>query len=111
MNKLTLYITGFVLSLALTLTAYSLVVQHSLPRTQALLVLALLALVQCGVQLVCFLHLTERSMRDRLYIFLGTAFVVCILVAGSLWIMLTLNGRMGMDKAQMQEYMQAQGGF
>src|SRR4051812_18841867 len=104
------YVAGFALSLALTFLAYEITLYHVLSRGPLLLLLALLALAQFAVQVICFLHLGSwRASRERLVVFLWASMIVLILVAGSLWIMFTLQGRMAPE--QMQQYMQSEGGF
>jgi len=106
------YVIGFILSLALTLIAYELVVQATFTQQTIIIVVALLALVQFGVQVRFFLHLGgERSSRERLAILGAAILIVGILISGSLWIMFSLNSRMMPDSEQMQDYMNAQLGF
>ena len=106
------YVIGFILSLALTLIAYELVVQAAFSRQTIIILVALLALVQFGVQVRFFLHLgRERSSRERLAILGAAILIVGILVSGSLWIMFSLNSRMMPDSTQMEQYMNAQLGF
>jgi cytochrome o ubiquinol oxidase operon protein cyoD len=102
-NNLSLrgYVSGFVLSLLLTLGAYILVRHHldthhlSPSDSVAVLWLLILALTQLFVQLVFFLHLGRESKpRWNLVVFLFAVIVVFILVAGSLWIMWNLNYHM-----------------
>jgi cytochrome o ubiquinol oxidase operon protein cyoD len=104
------YLAGFLLSL--TLAAYALATAHALGGALVAALVAL-ALIQFAVQAALFLHLAEPGVsRERLAIFAGACVVVFILVAGSLWIMFTLNERMGtMDPAQMLDYMQSESGF
>ena len=104
------YIIGFAFSLVLTMGAYILAVHALLPRNTTLLALALLACAQFLVQVYFFLHITDITSRARLYALLAAGLVVLILVSGSLWIMITLNGRM-MDNAAMQQYMSDQQGI
>lgn len=92
------YITGFVLSLGLTLVAYLLVSRHvnshHLIYTDKSLNIgvAALALIQLVVQLVFFLHLGRESKpRWNLTVLSFAAIVVLILVFGSVWIMNNLN--------------------
>lgn len=111
-NLAATYIGGFVFSIICTLAAYSLIVDHTLSINLTVGIIVLLALVQFAIQLICFLHLgTGRSSRTRLVLFGGAAIVVTILVSGSLWIMFTLNNRMMPSTAQMEQYMDDQGGF
>ena len=106
------YVLGFFGSLIFTLAAYFLVAAHALPRTETIGIVVALALAQVATQLICFLHLgSGASSRERLVIFLGAAGVVTILVAGSLWIMLTLNNRMMPSTQTMEQYMNDQDGF
>lgn len=85
------YVTGFVLSLILTLTAYLLVVHGVFSGWTLVYALAALAVSQLLVQLVCFLHLGRESRpRWNLTVMLFAVMVVAILVFGSLWIMKNL---------------------
>jgi cytochrome o ubiquinol oxidase operon protein cyoD len=89
------YITGFVLALVLTGIPFGLVVSGLLPRFTTLVVIAVLALVQVVVHLRYFLHLDLRSTpRENLLALAFAAVLICIMVGGSLWIMLDLNARM-----------------
>lgn len=89
------YIVGFVLSLVLTLTAYSLVIGQVLTGSQLVAALIGLALVQTLVQLLFFLHLRHESApRWKLLVFDFMLLIVAILVFGSLWIMNNLNYHM-----------------
>jgi cytochrome o ubiquinol oxidase operon protein cyoD len=106
------YVAGFVLSIVLTLTAYALVVQHALPQDALVAAIVVAAFLQFATQIVCFLHLGRgAASRERLAILAAAAFIVTILVSGSLWIMFSLQSRMTPDSAQMEQYMQDQAGF
>jgi cytochrome o ubiquinol oxidase subunit IV len=94
----TTYITGFLLSLALTATAFLLVHRHLsshhlMPSDNFILgALAVLAIAQLFVQLSFFLHLDRESKpfwNNTVLAFAGI--VVFILVGGSIWIMTNLN--------------------
>ena len=98
------YTGGFILSLALTALAYALVRQHAYSRDVVLALIVGLALVQFGVQLVCFLHLGRSRWKS--FAFWMMVLVVLILVFGSLWIMQNLNTHMTPE--QMNQYMQRQ---
>lgn len=85
------YSIGFVLSLALTLTAYVLVTKEVLTSWSLVYALSGLAIAQLFVQLHFFLHLGRGSKpRWRLHALLFAAMVVVIVVFGSLWIMKNL---------------------
>jgi cytochrome o ubiquinol oxidase subunit IV len=92
------YTIGFMLSLALTSTAFWLVHRHlathhlSPSDAFALTALAVLAILQLTVQLIFFLHLDRQSKpwwNTQVLVFaVGT---VIILVGGSIWIMTNLG--------------------
>lgn len=104
------YVIGYILSLGLTLTAYLLVTQHQLRYKLIVGLIAVLALTQFIVQMLCFLHLgNETKPRWKLVVFGFMLGVVLILVGGSLWIMSNLNYRM--TPQQMNSYMNDQGSF
>lgn len=106
------YAIGFALSLICTFGAYLLAVNHVLAIRPLVVAILLLALVQVVVQAISFLHL-GIGKRSRLQLLvLGFAIlVVGILVLGSVWIMFSLNERMSMTPAQMEQYMQDQDAF
>jgi cytochrome o ubiquinol oxidase operon protein cyoD len=92
------YISGYLLSLTLTLIAFALVRRHinshhlSPSDTFMLAALAGLALIQLFVQLTFFLHLDRESKPWWNNTALAFAVVVVfILVGGSIWIMTNLN--------------------
>jgi cytochrome o ubiquinol oxidase operon protein cyoD len=98
------YITGFILSVVLTLFAYYLVVNANYFSHEVITVIILaLAFAQLVVQLLFFLHMGKESKpRWNLIIFLSFASVIFIMVAGSLWIMNHLN--YNMSPAQMGNF-------
>ena len=106
-RTLMMYITGFVLSLLLTLAAYFSVVNHVMSGTTIMLVIAGLAIAQLLVQLLFFLHLGQESRpRFNMLIFLFMILVVGIVVVGSLWIMHHLDYNMmpaDMDKFMLEQ--------
>jgi cytochrome o ubiquinol oxidase operon protein cyoD len=105
------YVTGFVLSILFTITAYLVVVHHNYYSNHHAIVAIIiaLALAQFMVQLLFFLHLgRETKPRWKLFVFFFMVTVVLILVFGSLWIMDNLNYRMTPE--QINTYMNNQGG-
>ncbi len=95
------YVSGFVFSLALTLTVFVLVNNHVTSGHAAYshgflaLVIMGLAVVQLIVQLVFFLHLgAEAKPRWNLAVFLFMMVVLVVIVGGSLWIINNLNYHM-----------------
>jgi cytochrome o ubiquinol oxidase operon protein cyoD len=104
------YVTGYILSLYLTITAYILVYNHIFSRHALIFAAIGLALTQFLVQLLFFLHLgTETKPRWKLMVFAFMIMIVAILVFGSLWIMSNLNYRM--TPQQINTYMQNQNGL
>lgn len=102
------YITGFVLAVLLTFSAYEFVVNHYVTGIGLLAIIVTLAVAQLIVQLIFFLHLGRgKEARWNLVAFLFMLIILVILVAGSLWIMYNLNYNM-MSPDQMNSYMQAQ---
>ena len=93
-----MYTIGFVLSLALTATAFLTVHEHIQNHhlrptdTFVLIALAILAIAQLFVQLSFFLHLDRESKpwwNNTVLAF--AAIVVFILVGGSIWIITNLD--------------------
>jgi len=101
------YVGGFLASISLTLCAYWLATHGAMGSTVLTGVLAGLAIIQFGVQMILFLHVgEERGPRWRLAAACFMLGVVLILVFGSLWIMNNLNYRM--TPQQINQYMQSQ---
>src|SRR4051812_10717480 len=95
------YLTGFLLSVILTLVAYIPVVihintQHKFPsHTVIIPVILAFAVLQLFVQLVYFLHLgVDARNRWSLLFFISTVLIILIIVIGSIWIMANLNYNM-----------------
>lgn len=97
-GSLTSYITGFVLSLALTLIPFGLLMWHiasmhvALSHELLMAVFLITAVLQMLVQLFLFLHLMQETWpRWRLILAALALFVVMVIVSGSLWIMAHLQ--------------------
>lgn len=95
------YVIGFMLSVALTVFAYSLVELHDFSRHlvfshQFLTVVVMgLSVMQLLVQLIFFLHLDkEAGSRWKTIVFLSTVPMLLLVVIGSIWIMTHLNYNM-----------------
>ena len=97
------YLIGLVLALGLTATSFWVASTHLLWGPGVPIGLCVLAIVQMGVHLVFFLHITTGP--DNTNNVLALAFgvmIVFLVVAGSLWITANLNhnmapmGQMGM---------------
>jgi len=106
------YVTGFILSIILTLLAYWIVAGGAYEKRFIVAVIIALAILQLFVQLYFFLHLGEEMRpRWRLLTLGFGALVVGIIVLGSLWIMDNLNYNMMHSPEKMETYMEKQGGF
>lgn len=111
-RSLIAYSIGFISSIILTLAAYSLVTKDIFSDWTTAIVIAGLAVVQCIVQLVFFLHLGQESRpRWRLHTMLSMLGIFCVVVFGSIWVMYDLNDRMMPTEQEMIKYMDKQGGF
>lgn len=89
------YITGFVLSIIITVIAFFLVGFKVFPPTWLYITVAIVALIQLYVQLVFFLHLsTDSKARWNMISFIFSLIIVLILVIGTLWIMFNLYSMM-----------------
>lgn len=101
------YMAGFVLSLALTVTAYLTVVNRLFQGTVLIAVISSLAIAQLVIQLVFFLHLSnEPKPRWNLRVLLFAVLVVVIVVFGSLWIMTHLSYNHGMSPEETNSYIE-----
>jgi cytochrome o ubiquinol oxidase operon protein cyoD len=83
------YMTGFVLSVLLTVAAFGLVAGGVFTSGAALISITVLAFVQILVHLVYFLHMglsTSGQKRDSLS-FAYTVLCMLILVVGTVWVM------------------------
>ncbi len=98
MNKLIGYITGFVLSIALTLLPLGMIWMHNsgghaFPSHEVLFgSFVLFAVLQLFVQLYFFLHIGDEARpRWNLQALVFALLVVAIVVGGTLWIMDNLS--------------------
>ena len=106
------YVTGFILSITLTLLAYWAVVGGVYQAGFVIAIVVGLAVLQLFVQLFFFLHLGEEMKPRWRLVTLGFGIlVVFIVVFGSLWIMDNLNYNMVHSPEKMEQYMERQGGF
>jgi cytochrome o ubiquinol oxidase operon protein cyoD len=99
------YLTGFGLSVVLTVIPFWLVMTGALESRQAtaLLIMAFAA-VQIVVHMIYFLHMSPKSENGwTLMALLFTLIIVVIALSGSLWVMYHLNANMmpGHDMSQM----------
>lgn len=89
------YVTGFSLSIFLTLLPYFIVVNHLFSGYMLVTTIVLFGIAQLLVQLAFFLHLSPKAKAKwNLIALVFTGLIVLILVAGTLWIMNNLNYNM-----------------
>lgn len=89
------YVTGFVLSITLTLIPYFIVVNHLFGGSSLIYVAVLFGVAQLLAQVIFFLHLHKKSKPHwNMIVFIFTVLIVSILVVGSLWVMRNLNYNM-----------------
>lgn len=110
------YISGFILSILLTLAAYFPVLKHVQTHHQAyshsslILFMLILAVVQLIVQSLLFLHVGKEGKPFwNSSIFLTTLSIVLIVVIASIWIMYHLN--YNMTPQQQDQFIQSQESF
>ena len=86
------YVTGFVLSVILTLIPYVIVVNHMFGKQSLVVAVVVFGVAQLLVQVIFFLHLSKKSKpRWNIIVLVFTVLIVAILVVGSLWVMYNLN--------------------
>lgn len=97
------YVTGFILSIVLTLAAYFAVANHLMTGGGLYAAILGLAVLQLIVQLVYFLHMAKESKpRWNLIIFLSFVSIIVIVIVASLWIISHLN--YNMSPTQIDNY-------
>lgn len=91
------YVTGFILSVVLTLIPYFLVQNGLIQGMSLVIVIVALAFVQLVVQLLFFLHMRhEAKPRLNLVVFISFLSIILIVVVASIWIMQHLNYNMNL---------------
>ena len=89
------YLIGFVLAVILTAIPFWLVYTHTLPTSRIMWIIAGAAVLQILVHLRFFLHLSfTTTPKENLLALAFAAVLLCIMVGGSLWIMIDLHSRM-----------------
>lgn len=89
------YMTGFMLSIILTVIPFWMVMNGGASHATILGVVLVTAVVQILVHLSCFLHMNTKSDEGwNMTAFVFTVLIIAILVVGSIWIMWNLNYNM-----------------
>ena len=101
------YITGYALSIVMTLTAFGLMElhiyeHHRFPSHEFLTIAFIsLAILQLVVQLICFLHIGKKSPASNVVMLSFAIFIVFVIVGGTLWIMTNLNQNMQLNNVYL----------
>jgi len=96
------YVTGFILSVVLTLASFGVVMSGKVPHDLMMPGIVVFGVAQLVVQLVYFLHMgTSPSQRGNLAIMLFTLLILAIVVVGSLWVLHNMNVNMMHPTSQM----------
>jgi cytochrome o ubiquinol oxidase subunit IV len=89
------YVTGFLLSVALTFIPFALVMSGAAPAATIIPICIALGVTQILVHLVYFLHMDSASTQTwNMAAFVFTLLIVAILLVGSLWVMYHLDVNM-----------------
>jgi cytochrome o ubiquinol oxidase operon protein cyoD len=89
------YLTGFVLSVILTVIPFALVMYPTLPKPVTVGIVAIFAVIQVVVHLIYFLHLNfSPHQRWNVTALVFSTVVIALLVGLSLWIMYSVHHNM-----------------
>jgi cytochrome o ubiquinol oxidase subunit IV len=89
------YGTGFILSIALTILSFALVMTGTLSHSTVLFGIFAAAAVQIAVHLHYFLHLdTSSAMRWNVLALVFALLIMILFMGGTIWIMFHLKYRM-----------------
>ena len=89
------YTIGFILSVALTVIPFGMVMAGGFGRGILVTVITITAIAQILVQLVYFLHMnTSSDQRWNLIAFVYTILTIAVLLIGSVWVMNYLHYNM-----------------
>ena len=94
------YLLGLGLAVLLTIASFWAVQTREIYSSGIAMALLVLAVAQIGIHLIFFLHITtDPDNANNILALAFGALIVCLLVFGSLWVMLHLNHNlMPMDK-------------
>ncbi|WP_109125632.1 cytochrome o ubiquinol oxidase subunit IV [Dyella sp. C11] len=96
------YIVGFVLSVALTLASFGVVMSGKVPHDLMMPGVIVFGVAQLIVQLKYFLHMgLSPAQRSNFAIMLFTLLILAIVVVGSLWVIHNMNANMMHPTSQM----------
>jgi cytochrome aa3-600 menaquinol oxidase subunit 4 len=82
------HVVGFLLSLVLTFVAVFVALKMNVSYTIVMWIIGSLAVIQAGLQLFMFMHVTEgEDGKTNVINMAYSAFVAIIIVAGSIWVL------------------------
>ncbi len=82
------HVIGFLMSLLLTFAAAIVALKTSLPTNTILFIIGGLAVIQAGLQLFMFMHVSEGEDKKAQIINIAYGvFVAVVIVAGSIWVL------------------------
>lgn len=92
-KRLDIYVVGLITCIVLTLIPFGAIIFPVLSHATTVGLVVACALSQFFVQCVCFLRLNYHTEQAKLNVdsFMYFMFVVFVLIAGSIWIMSSLN--------------------
>lgn len=89
------YMIGFALAIILTLISFGIIWAEVKPAYVAVIGLVAAAVIQILVHLYYFLHLNLSKQQQWNFISIAfTTLILLIFIAGSVWVIFTLNSRM-----------------
>ncbi|WP_221798713.1 cytochrome o ubiquinol oxidase subunit IV [Oceanobacter mangrovi] len=90
------YVTGFILSVILTVIPFGLVMTEALDKVATIWIFVIMAIVQIAVHLKYFLHLSFVTEEGKLntFTFLFSALIIVLVVGLSIWIIYASNAMM-----------------
>lgn len=82
------HVAGFILSLFMTFAAAGIALDSGLPIKTIMWLIGILAVLQAGLQLFMFMHMTEGEDGKTNFINIAYSFFIAIvIVAGTIWVM------------------------
>jgi cytochrome o ubiquinol oxidase operon protein cyoD len=96
------YLTGFILSVVLTLASFGVVMSGKVPHDLMMPGIVVFGVIQLIVQLKYFLHMgMSPPLRGNFAIMRFTLLILAIVVVGSLWVLHNMNVNMMHPTSQM----------
>ncbi|UFT98293.1 cytochrome aa3 quinol oxidase subunit IV [Radiobacillus kanasensis] len=81
------HVVGFVLSIVLTFVAAGVALKTDFSYTVIMWIIGALAILQAGIQLFMFMHITEKSGTINIINIVYSVFLALVIVFGSIWIL------------------------